>query len=193
MERVRRDRPSPAVPRPPRPGPAPAPGGALAGMGGDGGTAAGVGRVGGRAGKSGRGSRRCVGSDVAGPVEDEPPIAPGDVHRLGPADDPVGADGEGVGLRSRGPGDGLHREAALDIAVGADRGGVSAVQLPALESQDPRHPPGRRFRRRYCRRLQPRARCQGRAGGVRESLDAGANGAAGRPCTWPREAGRGRA
>ena len=44
----------------------------------------------------GRRSRRRVGSDVAGPVEGEPPIVPGDACRLGLADDPVAAEGEGA-------------------------------------------------------------------------------------------------
>ena len=89
---------SPAVPRPPRPGLAPPPGGALAGYGrrlrDGGGRWPGGGRAAGI--RTGRRSRRCVGSDVAGPVEGEPPIVPGDACRLGLADDPVAAEGEGA-------------------------------------------------------------------------------------------------
>ena len=98
MERTRRDRHSPAVPV--RPGPAwlRLRAGLWRAMGRDCGMAAGVGRAGGRAAgiRTGRRSRRCVGSDVAGPVEGEPPIVPGDACRLGLADDPVAAEGEGA-------------------------------------------------------------------------------------------------
>ena len=84
--------------RPPRPGLAPPPGGALAGYGrrwrDGGGRWPGGGRVAGI--RTGRRSRRRVGSDVAGPVEGEPPIVPGDACRLGLADDPVAAEGEGA-------------------------------------------------------------------------------------------------
>ena len=67
-------------------------------VGGDGGTAAGVGRAAAvlREFRTGRRSRRRVGSDVAGPVEGELPIVAGDACRLGLADDPVAAEGEGA-------------------------------------------------------------------------------------------------